>query len=293
VIPAAHTVFDGPALGARIAGMFEIGPVQTCALWRSFINDIYRIDAGGRRYWLRIHPAGWRTRSETAAEIEAILIVAAAGGRVARPLPASGGDYIVAIEAPEGVRGACDAVRELPARAPLDANAILAGPAAVLAPHLSDADRAVLERVTQRFAAIVGARSDLSVGFCHGDLNNGNLHFNGDVATAIDFDCCAWGWRAFELAAFARGVTWHSRPGDAADALVDAYVEGYRAQRPIGAGDLALQPAMLIAQRLWLTALHLNGANRWGALTFGAANAARFVTWLRAWEPALERNDRA
>ena len=141
-----------------------------------------------------------------------------------------------------------------------------------------------MARLVERLSAILlAAKNNLTTGFCHGDLNCQNLHFAGETATAIDFDCCAWGWRAFELACFARGVAYLSKPGDAADSLIAAQLDGYRRHRPIAPADVAALPVMLLAQRLWVVSLHLDGAARWGAINFDRPYAARALAWLRAW----------
>jgi Ser/Thr protein kinase RdoA (MazF antagonist) len=323
VFPIHHSLLDADALGAHVAEAFEVGAVDDCRFWRSFINDVYRLDAGGRRWWLRVHPAGWRTRAETHGEVESILTVAAAGGAAARPTRLRAGGYVSELDAPEGPRSAvlfehapgadlsflgkdgvanarrygeasarlhdaCDAVTAFSVRR-FDLDSIVDQPVAVIAPFLDPADRDELDRLAGRLSTILhAANGDLTTGFCHGDLNCQNLHFAGEVATAIDFDCCAWGWRAFELAGFARGVAYLSKPGDAADALIAAQLDGYRSHRPIAPADLAVLPAMLLAQRLWVVSLHLDGAARWGAINFDRPYAARALAWLRTWASTLD-----
>ena len=186
-------------------------------------------------------------------------------------------------EASARLHDACDAVTAFPTRR-FDLDFIVTRPAAVIAPFLDPAEREELARLVERLSAILlAAKSELTTGFCHGDLNCQNLHFAGETATAIDFDCCAWGWRAFELAGFARGVAYLSKPGDAGDSLIAAQLDGYRRHRPIAPADLAALPVMLLAQRLWVVSLHLDGAARWGAINFDRPYAARALAWLRAW----------
>jgi Ser/Thr protein kinase RdoA (MazF antagonist) len=323
MFPIHHSLLDADALGAHVAEAFDVGAVEDCRFWRSFINDVYRLDAGGRRWWLRVHPAGWRTRAETQGEVEAILAVAAAGGQAARPAQRRDGGHISELDAPEGLRSAvlfedapgvdlgflgkdgvanarrygaasarlhdaCDAVTAFPVRS-FDLDFTVTRPAAVLGAFLDSDDQDELAGLIERLTAILDAAADeLTTGFCHGDLNCQNLHFAGETATAIDFDCCAFGWRAFELAGFARGVAYLSKPGEAADALISAQIEGYRSRRPIAPADLAAVPAMLLAQRLWVVSLHLEGAARWGAINFDRPYAARALAWLRAWAPTLD-----
>jgi Ser/Thr protein kinase RdoA (MazF antagonist) len=322
-ISVAHSIFDGNALCAELCASFDIGAIDECRLWRSFINDVYRVGMHGRYVWLRIHPAGWRTEAETAAELAAILAIGKAGGSVARPIPRSDGTFMLRLPAPEGPRvavlfehaagedliytgadgpdnarrygtavarlhNACDAVAEKPDSRTFALHSVINGPLQTLERFLSAADITYMCELARRLTAKIQTAGQLEIGFCHGDLNCANIHFTDDTAVAFDFDCCAWGWRAFERAAFARGVTWHLHPGDVADALMRNYVTGYRSIRSIAEADLRVQPAMLIAQRMWVTALHLEGAGRFGAMHFDRPYAARFVTWAKAWEPRLD-----
>jgi Ser/Thr protein kinase RdoA (MazF antagonist) len=319
VIPVIHSRPDPGALARHLASHFDIGPIVDCRLWRSFINDVYRLEACSRTWWLRIQPFGWRTPSETAAEVAAILAIEVAGGSVARPMALRDGGYLIDIPMPEGVRTAvlfedapgvdlsyhgpdklgnahrygvavatlhlaCDVLREYPARKPFDLDAVVIQPSIEIARHIRPEEQSSFARLTDTLAGMLSGRDDLATGFCHGDLNNANMHFQGDSATAFDFDCCAWGWRAFELAAFARGVTWYGGPDEATDKLIRAFFDGYRDRRPLAIVDLEIQPAMLLAQRLWVTSLHLKATDRLGSFYFGEEYLARFTRWLRDWE---------
>ena len=66
--------------------------------------------------------------------------------------------------------------------------------------------------------------------------------------------------------------------------LIQAFFSGYRSVRPLAAADLDIQPAMLLAQRLWVTSVHLKSKDRLGSFGFGETYLARFTTWLHAWD---------
>lgn len=318
MIPSVHTIFNAEALCRYAEREFAIGSVNRGQLWRTFVNDVYRLEAGGKCYWLRVHPFGWRTPSETEAEVNALLAISSAGGALALPVVRRNGGYIARISAPEGVRTgvlfqdapgcdlqfsgstgranaqqygeavgrlhlACDTVRELPQRARIDLSFCVSQPAQVLLKHLSETDRPALEAIANRLAMTLQDYTSLSCGFCHGDLNTSNIQFSSTAAIAIDFDCCGWGWRAFEVAAFARGITWFRPPGADADALIHAFFEGYCRHKSLNPQDIEAQPSMLLAQRLWVTALHLQNAGRWGASHYGPAYLSSFMRWLQTW----------
>ena len=54
------------------------------------------------------------------------------------------------------------------------------------------------DRLRDRLQAMV----DLEIGFCHGDFHGWNACEKDGSFTFYDFDCCGWGYRAYDLAVF-------------------------------------------------------------------------------------------
>jgi Ser/Thr protein kinase RdoA (MazF antagonist) len=324
VVRVAHSIFDAGDLLVTVRDLFEVPGATACLFYRSFINDTYRIEAGEQCYYLRVYQAGWRTRSEVEGEMHAIEAVHRAGGSVARPVAARDGGFVVELDAPEAIRpvvlfreapgtdlsygmqdGAANAYRygaavarlhdvtstlsSPPGRKRLDLEAMLEAPRRIVSSRLTADGRGILEELCDRLRRVLTDRHDLTLGFCHGDLNSSNIHFEGDRATVLDFDCCGWGWIAGDIAAFARGVTLNRLPGRESFALIRSYLEGYQARRSISAADLESLPAFTLIQRLWVSALHLDGHHRWGNIYFGRPYAARLIEWLQAWAGVLDR----
>ena len=324
MVRVAHSIFDTADLLDTIKDHFETPPLDTCLFFRSFINDTYRLAAAGRLYYLRIYQAGWRTRTEVEAELDAIERTFELGGAVARPVPLRAGGFVFDLPAPEALRpavlfheapgidftydganGAANAhrygraVAQLHAvtsrlappagRRPLDLQTMLEGPRQIVAARLFDDDSDYFARLCDRLQQRIGDDPNLTLGFCHGDLNSSNIHFDRDRPTVIDFDCCGWGWLSSDIAAFARGVTLGRYPGPAASELIGAFLRGYTAEKSIGTADRDALPACLLMQRIWVSSLHLDGHHRWGNIHYGEQYAARLVRWLRAWDNVLDR----
>jgi Ser/Thr protein kinase RdoA (MazF antagonist) len=169
-------------------------------------------------------------------------------------------------------------------RRPLDIEAILDEPRLTIASRLPDQEGEYFAQLCERLRQRVIAAGDLTLGFCHGDLNSSNVHFDGDEPTIIDFDCCGWGWLANDIAAFARGVTLNRLPGAGASALIKSFLDGYQEEKRISAPDIAALPLFLLIQRIWMASLHLDGHHRWGYSLFGPRYAMRLIDWLRSWE---------
>lgn len=60
-------------------------------------------------------------------------------------------------------------------------------------------------------------------GIIHSDMHLGNVHFRGDELTIFDFDHCAYGWRAYDLA-ISSGLP---------NAQKESMIKGYESRRPL------------------------------------------------------------
>lgn len=325
VIRPVHSMLRTDDLRAAVVRKFGIDPIVECRLQRSFINDVYRLEADGQIWFLRISPSAWRTAAEVAAEIDCIRALAAVGAPVIEPVKlADGSGFVLELAAPEGPRAAAlfagvagveplftnnpDALAvahrygrvsaELhvlaqglaPAaeRPSMSLDTMLLRPLAIVAAQFERTqDREDLTRIGERLiAALLNAK--LTWGFAHGDLNSSNILFRDVGATVIDFDCCGWGFRANDIAAFARGITLSCMPGSEASALISAQLSGYVEVSPIQPADADAIPLFVIVQRLWMASLHYERQDRFGLASFGPAYTARLIEWLRAWEIMLD-----
>ena len=68
-------------------------------------------------------------------------------------------------------------------------------------------------------------KSEGKFGIIHADMHTENVHFHGDTLTVFDFDHCAYGWRAYDLA-LTYGVPEKHR---------EAIHAGYESERPLSA----------------------------------------------------------
>ncbi len=78
------------------------------------------------------------------------------------------------------------------------------------------------------------------IGLCHGDARLGNALLDGECVTFLDFEGCAVGPLALDLATMA---VWLRRETKAA-ALWSVLLDGYRSRRVLSSGDLAALPAL-------------------------------------------------
>ena len=78
-------------------------------------------------------------------------------------------------------------------------------------------------------------------GIIHADLHLGNVHFRGNEFTIFDFDHCAYGWRAYDLA-ISNGLPKAQR---------DSMVEGYESRRPLSQEERDSLQDLANLRNLW------------------------------------------
>jgi Ser/Thr protein kinase RdoA (MazF antagonist) len=223
--------------------------------------------------------------------------VAARGATVSTPIARRDGRLISRIAAPEGLRPAVlftwsEGVEKLgndvaTARAygeslarlhnasdgfarrcssrDLDIDCLVTRPLAIVQPLIAHRpkDAVRLKRVAAAVAREIRRRKPaLSSGFCHGDAVAANACTKDGVTTFFDFDFCGAGWRSYDLANFVWGLS--IRKEAAVPAKWQAFLAGYRSQRPIRRADLAAVPLFVAARQLWLLGLQLGNTHRWG-----------------------------
>lgn len=89
---------------------------------------------------------------------------------------------------------------------------------------------------------------DAAFGLIHADAHVGNILISGDNLGLIDFDDCAWGWHAFDIAVTLRSAARKPR----FEGLRDRFLAGYEARRALPAGILRQLDLFLLARALML-----------------------------------------
>ena len=167
-------------------------------------------------------------------------------------------------------------------RSPLDLNHLVVEPLALLQPLLTEMPETW--RYVQDLAATIQRRlaafgpHELIWQPCHGDLHLGNVHFTRpDAPTFFDFDCCAPGWRAYDLAVF----RWASYLHGKQEAAWMDFLAGYQAVQALTDAEVQAIPWLVAARHFWLLGLH--AADRFHAGRPGPSDINRGVAFLRGW----------
>jgi Ser/Thr protein kinase RdoA (MazF antagonist) len=314
-LPCAYAAAPAAAIAEFVAGRFDLPPIASCRFWWRGFNDLYIIAAGTRRLVLRLSRAGRRRDSDL--EYEAALLVHVGGQGVAAPVPLRGRDnhYAQLTLAADGVRPAL-LFEFIPGRDAEETPADMYGQGVSLARfHAAAADFTsphdrftldldyLLDRALQHLEPLLDERNEdrtylaslagrlreraetcvphLTRGVCHGDCHGFNARINeAGVATLLDFDEGGPGWLTYDLAVW----MWSARAfAPARRPLWQAFLAGYRSQRPVAFADLDAIRVFVPIRHLWLLGQYAHGAPAWGTKWVGPW-LDKQIAFFKAWE---------
>ncbi len=123
-----------------------------------------------------------------------------------------------------------------------------------------------------------------SYGLCHGDLHPGNVRFNADMQpTLFGFDCCGFGWLAYDLTVFLWNSYLERRSAHWRLQRWNAFLRGYRSVRPISTEELVGVPLFLVERQIWLMGLDCRGQSDWLPQWLSPEWLRSMVGYVRAW----------
>ena len=312
--PVERSLVSAEAVAAIVERLHAFGGPVRCRLLHPGMNDSYLVESETGRFVGRLYGPG-RTADEIAYELDLLLHLERAGVEVSSPVAAVDGRLVHALAAPEGVRRlvlfthadgrplswrdrreslaagrlaasvhcAAGDFSSLHPRDPIDLDALLSDPLDAMLPFL--AERPEERRELARLASRLRARAEeaapaLDWGVCHGDLGAANVHVaaRGGL-TLFDFDLCGPGWRAWDLVG-AWAAALHGRD----EAIWDAFLEGYRAARALGAADVSAVPLFYAIGRVWSLGMRAANAPHRGSWPFEGDHLEARLRFLRRWE---------
>ena len=304
----------------HILNRYALGAISRCRLHSRGLNDTYKVESQlGDTYYLRVFRAGWRTRAAIQAEIE-VLLHLGQQVRVSTPAARADGQFLTPLDCLEGRQWAvlftAAPGKELTRRSYTSEHAMLYGEAAAVVHCAADSfmgsrnrtpldleyllerplhlvtaeivhrpeDVAYIERLGDRLRNCIHGMSGLEIGFCHGDFHGANACEAEGSFTFFDFDCCGWGYRAYDVAVFPWAFAIDESTTERIQAMGRSFLAGYLRHRKLGDIDLDAIPAFVAIRQLWLMGLHVGLGDRfgWGWINDGYFD--RQLKVLRDWE---------
>lgn len=288
--PVIHSILSPEALLSEVLPLYNLGSPAKCLFLTRGVNDTYLVQTPAEKYILRVYRAEWRTLSDILYEIEIVIHLGQKGVPVSLPIALKDGDFVCTLQAPEGPRhlvlftyapgaplnrhdatdsyyhgsalagihNATDGFSNSHIRGNLDLDYLIDQSLQAIQPlhTCSSADWEYLRELTERLRLQIQhlATQDLDWGVCHGDCHMLNDHISEDhTITFFDFDCCASGWRAYDLAIVRWSKGFYQMDPD--DTLWNAFLKGYLEQRTLTRTDLTSIPMFVALREIWHTAL--------------------------------------
>ncbi|MDR6121600.1 Ser/Thr protein kinase RdoA (MazF antagonist) [Bacillus sp. SLBN-46] len=284
--------------------------VISCEFLTRGLNDTYFITTQNKKYIYRVYRHNWRSESDILFELDAINWLKDEGLFVSTPVKTMEGNRIVSIQAPEGNRYGvlftyspgerpliteenCHILGKSLAKLhqkssslispnqrsfELDINHLLAEPASLITPIL---ERHLKAEQVQSFYEMVTnleiklRESKLEYGFCHGDFHNFNMHIHNQELEVFDFDCCGFGYRAYDLAVFWWNLKNNYRSLE--KACWDEFLNGYLSRGNLAEVDLRSLPLFVSMRRIWLLGTMLKNEDVWGTNWISPTNLSHFL----------------
>jgi len=319
---AAYSTAAAQAVAEFVAARYELPGPLACSLLNRGFNDTFIVSTPENgRYVLRLSGQRRRGPADVASETGFLAYLDAAGVPVAAALPARDGALFSDASIPEGRRPAV-LFRHAEGRSPqLDTPEDARGQGATLARihtaaasfpdreagryrldldhllHRPLATASCLDAMTgetrdamtglaSRLAGMVEAMEGLSWTRCHGDCHGANARIvtvgpkTGD-AVFFDFDDGGYGYLAYDLAVHLWAQVSFQRQRYA---MWHAFIDGYRAVRPIKPADLDAVLLFVPIRHIWLLGEMAGRIGEWGSEAMPAAWLDRQMKFLRSWE---------
>lgn len=288
--PVSYSVICTDYLLNEVIPQFQIEQAEHCEFWCQGLNDSYKVSTSTDTFLLRIYRHGWRDLPAINFEVEALLHLKNNGVDVAYPIATKKGDYIINIEAPEGIRyviltryakgqelslseegsaesyaqhmaqihSLSETFKAPPERFKLDVEHLLTEPIQRIKPFLADRleDCEFIESCSKNLQLVLQGMLDDSTdfGFCHGDMHGGNAHLDGSQLISFDYDCCGFGLRVYDLAIFKWALKLHKKD----DSIWQRFLESYQQHRPLSPQDLQQIDHLVCIRHIWLIGLHID-----------------------------------
>ncbi|GGJ88213.1 hypothetical protein GCM10007063_08400 [Lentibacillus kapialis] len=313
-IDVKHSLIDTETI-IQLSGADDRAEGVQCDLLSRGKNDTYFImNQNGEKYVFRLYRAGYRHKNAILFEMDALNHLHEQGFRASYPIKKSNGDYLTEVIAPEGLRygvlftysegerpeinvensevigktlGRMHALTSGFSSShkrgfELDTNRLLDEPEAVISPivekYLGSQAMTILQTVVENTKADL-AEYNLETGLCHGNFYSHNMHvYNGEI-DVFDFDDCAIGYRAYDIA-----VSWWDLKNNYKNLeqeCWEAFLKGYLSERNLSEDDIRSLPLFITARRIWLMGMMITHDDVWGTNWINKRIMALFIGQLR------------
>ena len=272
--PVEYSSLSANALLRLVIEKYSLSPTAGITFLKRGFNDTYLIKTDKNKYILRVYKHNWRSPQSIKSEIDLLNYLSKNDVPVSVPVIDRSGNYMQALQAPEGPRNAVlftyasgNPVKKLNAAQAfslgrstgkihaLTHNKMYDGVAfnyniaeqfgsiistlqPLLADHPQQFDYLLKLKADFEETFMDMNESEMPKGICHGDLQAENFHINtaGNI-TFFDFDFFGNGYLVYDIGVF----IWYDHKNKPKE-IIDEFLKGYQTQRSLTATELRLLP---------------------------------------------------
>jgi len=292
---------------------YNIGELLEFNFIRTGLNYSYLIQTTNGKYILRIYRNQWRNIEDISYEVDALLHIFSYGAKVSVPIADFKGNYINQItfpnelfygvlfsyaegEIPEVTEDSSFSLGEILAEIHMfsdnfysshkrsyniDIFHLIDEPMEYLTPlislHLPKESCSLIFSIANYIKDKL-SNFQLEIGFCHGDLHDWNVHSCNSLYTVFDFDCCGFGFRAYDIAVYWWNLKMNYPKKE--EACWRAFKDGYESIKTISDADIESLPIFVMARRYWLAGILLKNPATFGTAWINETGLNMFFTQL-------------
>jgi Putative homoserine kinase type II (protein kinase fold) len=284
---------DTDALIDEILKNYNFHKPITCCLYRKGMSDVYKITTPDGIYYLKNYLTNIYNLTDYEEEAFIINSLNENGVNTAAPVMCENGNFVWAINAPEGIRYAVlfkeaknspsndnvlknfnfgQAVAKMHSvsdeqdykisREQIDFAQLIEKPLEKLKPLIENSEEyAFICDAMENLRKFIAERLTLEkpyYGFCHGDIQIGNVFFDGETPTFFDFDTMGYGWRAHDISVHIFNSEAFINPNFRESDECKAFFNGYNSIRQLSENELECINAFGAVRAIWALGINID-----------------------------------
>ncbi|HMG90957.1 MAG TPA: phosphotransferase [Chryseolinea sp.] len=316
--PATETTLSAVHLAKLLQEQYKLDIQTSCKLFRTGMNHLYLVTDGGDKYVLRIYTHNWRTKLEVSEELRLLRYLQSNGIPVSYPMPDRNGEFVLEINALEGIRYATllsyaegKKVPKFNAQASHTIGVTMAmihkltenfqvrrttydlktlvedslkRTQSIFSPNIDEMKFVAMlkEYLTLEYKKV--NLKSLRTGVVHMDIWFDNLHFdNDDGITLFDFDFCGNGWLCLDIAYFMFQLYNTNLDEVEFKHKAEAFLSGYESIQQISEEEKRILPMAGLCVFLFYLGVQCDRFDTWSNIFLNEDHLRRFTGFLKRW----------
>ncbi|CAN5235892.1 phosphotransferase enzyme family protein [soil metagenome] len=313
--PVTNSTLSAPYLCFFVQEKYDFSENTACRLLKTGINDTYLINVSSTKYVLRIYSLNWRTETEILEEIRLLNLLKNNGIPVSYPIADLNGNYVQALNAPEGNRFGvlfsfaegekllnfsaelhCKAgeimakMHEVTCNLKLDRveytpGVILSDSFEHLKKFLSAAtDEMEFMSSTQTWLLEEIGKvntKEIRKGAIHLDIwfDNMSIH-QGSGITLFDFDFCGNGWLCYDIAYYILQLSSTEKDETECRLKTEAFLQGYESVNKLTGEEKRILPMLGVSLYFFYLGIQCQRFENWSNTFLNEGYLKRFINLL-------------